>query len=161
MAELTLPDFSEIETENLKDMILRHEKQGVTNTPRYRAAVEEVAKRQSKNLNPDVTLKHLMDCAKKSEYTTYKRVAEANGADWGKIHWQIAPHLDSILQICHARELPLFTAICVTEPEIKTGNLEGSSLAGFIKGVKRLRYSVVDEQQFLKEAQKACFEWPS
>jgi len=159
MAGIDLPDFSNIETENLKDMILRHEKQGITNTLRYRAAVEEIAKRQSKNLSPDITLTHLMDCAKRGEFTTYKRVAEANGADWAKVHWQVAPHLDSILQICHARNLPLFTAICVTEPEVKTGNLDGTSLAGFIKGVRRLGRSVTSEETFLKETQKACFEW--
>ena len=158
MAEIA-PDFSEIDTDNLKDMILRHEKQGVTNTARYRAAVEEVARRQSKALNPELTLSHLMQCARENRFTSYKKVAEANGGEWTKVHWQIAPHLDSILQVCHARGLPLFTSICVTTKEVETGELEGTSLAGFIKGVKRLGYSVVDEQKFLKESQEACFKW--
>jgi hypothetical protein len=153
------PDYSEVPTENLSDMVLRHEKAGITNTLNYLAATEELARRLSKSLNPEITIRHLVEKARGGVFTSYKAIADANGADWAKVHWQIPEHLDHILQICHARSWPLLTAICVNGENVSTGDLAPTSLAGFIKGAKRLRYEVVDDHQFLKRCQTGTFEW--
>ena len=154
-----MPDYSEIPTENLKDMVLRHEKKKVTNTPEYRSAVEELARRQSTALKTEVTIAHLIEHARKEEFTSYGAVADANGAEWSKVHWQVTDHLDYILQICNMRGWPLLTAICVNKENIETGDLAESSLSGFVKGAQRLGHTVTDHQQFLKDCQKASFDW--
>ncbi|HVZ28046.1 MAG TPA: hypothetical protein VG798_05270 [Rhizomicrobium sp.] len=159
MAGVNKPDYSGIKTGNLEDMIARHEKQGITNTPSYLAAVEELAKRHSKHLNTERTVFHLKKCARENRFTSYEEIANASEAVFSKVHWQMTDHLDYILQICHAQNLPLLTSICVNKKNIKTGKLEEGSLAGFIKGAKRLKYDVVDELEFLKSCQESCFAW--
>ncbi len=68
-------------------------------------------------------------------------------------------HLDTLLDVCHARELPLLTALCVNQQGIKTGALEPSALKGFANGARRLGHPVDDPEKFLKECQAACFNW--
>jgi len=68
-------------------------------------------------------------------------------------------HLDVLLDVCHARRLPLLTAICVNQQGLRTGELEPHSLDGFAKGARRLGYPVTDPHAFLKERQRECFDW--
>ena len=68
-------------------------------------------------------------------------------------------HLDILLEICHARSIPLLTAICVNQAGLETGDLGDDALRGFVSGAKRLGYSVTDEKAFLRDRQRECFEW--
>jgi hypothetical protein len=157
MADLV--NFAEKSDQEIDTWISNHEIRKQTDSPLYRALLEERARRSSNHLNVDRTLDYLRDYAKKQKFTTYGQVAEANGMDWKNARRHMPRHLDRGLEVCHARGWPLLTAICVKQNEVETGELSGDSLAGFIKGVRRLGYSVTDEKQFLKDAQKACFEW--
>ena len=154
-----MTNYSALPTENLKDMVLRHEKAGATDRPAYRSAMEELAKRQSKALKPDVTISLLRKSAQEGKFTSYKAVSEANGTVWAKVHWQMPDHLDYILRLCHINGWPLLTALCVNSENIATGDLAESSLAGFVKGARRLGYSITDEAAFLRKCQQDCFMW--
>ncbi len=56
-------------------------------------------------------------------------------------------HLDRLLDMCHARGLPLLTAICVNQEGLRTGHLSREALAGFIKGIRRRGYQVVIQKR--------------
>jgi hypothetical protein len=67
-------------------------------------------------------------------------------------------HLEIILEVCHARGIPLLTAICVNQAELSTGELGGDALKGFISGAKRIGHTITDEKEFLRDCQRECFE---
>jgi hypothetical protein len=68
-------------------------------------------------------------------------------------------HLERLLDICHARELPLLTALCVNQSGVDTGDLGENALRGFVAGARRLGYKVTDANAFLLGCQQKCFEW--
>ena len=72
-------------------------------------------------------------------------------------------HLDRLLDICHARGLPLLTAICVNQEGLRDGRLSPEALAGFVKGVRRLGYQALtsEAETFLRKCQQECLEWGS
>jgi len=68
-------------------------------------------------------------------------------------------HLLQVLEQCHERGWPLLSALCVNATEVKTGELSGQSLSGFIAGVERVTKQRIDNpRMFLKQAQRECFE---
>ena len=96
------------------------------------------------------------------KYTTYGALATASGVPWGKARHAMNGangHLDNLIDICHARGMPLLTAICVNQKSVQTGELTKESLAGFIKAAQRLGYAISDQQAFLNTCQQECFEW--
>jgi hypothetical protein len=154
--DITAKSDSEIET-----WIENHERRGATDTGLYHELLEERARRQSKLLNIEKSLAHLMEAARRGSFVTYGSLAEANGVPWNKARHAMngaGGHLDLLLDICHARGLPLFTAICVNQQAVLTGELEPHSLQGFTKGAQRLGYRVTDPLLFLKERQRECFD---
>ena len=42
-------------------------------------------------------------------------------------------HLDCILDVCHARGMPLFTALCVNKEGVETGELSKEALIGLVE----------------------------
>lgn len=159
MAEIDLgaKTLDEIET-----WISNHENRGVTNVSLYRALLEERAKRQSRGLNAEVSLRHLIQAAHAGHFTAYGDLAKANDLPWNVArHLMNGPngHLDRLLDICHARNFPLLTAICVNQGGLENGALGADALKGFVSGAKRLGYTVTDELAFLREGQRQCFEW--
>ena len=159
IANTEIPDFTGKSDTEIDTWIQNHEKRQLTDVPLYFALLEERARRSSHQLNVDKTLKHLHDCAKRREFTTYGAVAEVNGVEWTVAYRQMGKHLDRGLEVCHARKWPLLTAICVKQNEVLTGALSGDSLKGFIAGVHRLGYSVTDPEAYLRQCQEACFKW--
>jgi hypothetical protein len=148
--------------DELETWIKNHEQKGATNVELYKHLLEERARRQSKLLNIDKSLEHLTEAARARKFTTYGDLANASGVPWGKARHAMNGangHLDNLIDICHARGMPLLTAICVNQQSVQTGELTKESLAGFIKAAQRLGYAVSDQQAFLHKCQQECFEW--
>jgi hypothetical protein len=152
---------SDIEIEN---WISNYERKARTSDEFYRALLEERAKRQSKVLKIEGSLAVLIETAKRGpgNFTTYGALAEVSGIPWSTArHSMNGPkgHLDNLLDVCHARKLPLLTALCVNKQGVSDGILEPTALKGFTNGARRLGYHITDEIAFLRKCQDECFNW--
>jgi len=68
-------------------------------------------------------------------------------------------HLDRLLEICHARQLPLLTAICVNQSSLQEGELEQNALSGFAEGARRIGRKFSDELAFHHACREECWDW--
>lgn len=144
--------------------IRNHEAKGGTSAPLYAQLLEERARRSQakQRLNFDRSLDHLKQAAVAQICTTYGALAAASGVDWSQARHQMngpTGHLDRLLDICHARSLPLLTAICVNQGNVADGELGADALAGFVAGAKRLGISVGDARIFHHESRERCWQW--
>jgi hypothetical protein len=159
MVDLSIKTDTEIE-----NWISNYERKARTSDEFYHALIEERAKRHSKVLNIDKSLAALIRTAKRGRgnFTTYGELAKASGIPWSRArHSMNGPkgHLDTLLDVCHARNLPLLTAICVNQQGVSDGMLEATALKGFTNGARRLGYHITDEIAFLRKCQDECFNW--
>lgn len=150
----------------LDTWIRNHETAKKTGEPLYHRLLEERARRsQSKHrLDFDKSLEHLKTAARSQRCTSYGELAAASGVDWSKARHQMngpGGHLDRLLDICHARGLPVLTAICVNQSNLDDGELGDAALAGFAAGARRLGMSVADPREFHRQCVKECWEWGS
>lgn len=157
--DLTIKTDSEIET-----WIRNHENAGKTAEPLYFELLEERVRRAQlkQKLDFDKSLEHLKHTAIDQTCTSYGDLAAASGIDWSKARHQMnGPngHLDRLLDICHARGLPLLTAICVNRGNITDGELEEGALAGFVAGARRLGLVVSDPLEFHHRCRDECWAW--
>ena len=155
-------DFSAKTDSELENWIHNHEIKGATNSSLYFELLEERAQRKSKVLRIEKSLHHLMDMSRAGRFTTYGDLAKASEVPWEKARHLMnssGGHLDQLLDICHARGLPVFTSICVNQKGVETGKLEESALEGFAQGVKRLGLVVNDREVLLRKCQDECFQW--
>lgn len=142
--------------------ILNHERKGATEIALYKSLLEERARRSSSGLKIENSLRHLTNAARQRGFTTYGDLAKASEVPWSQARHSMngsRGHLDRLLEICHARGLPLLTALCVNQQKVETGDLSEDALRGFLNGAKRLGYAVTSAETFLKECQQQCFEW--
>lgn len=145
----------------IKTWIANHQRLGVTDTPLFRALVEERARRFGRGLTIEASLAHLIAAAKARKLATSRSVAEANGVSWNKARLAMSGegrYLDQLLDICHARGLPLLPSLCVRPRDEDVGD---AALNGFVNGVRRLGYEVADPEAFLRQCQEECFAWAS
>jgi hypothetical protein len=157
--DLTTKTDSEIES-----WIRNHENAGKTSEPLYFGLLEERVRRaQLKHkLDFDRSLEHLKQAAIDQTCTSYGNLAQASGVEWSKARHQMnGPngHLDRLLDICHARGLPLLTAICVNQGNIADGELGEEALAGFVAGARRLGLTVSDPVEFHHRCRNECWAW--
>lgn len=144
--------------------ITNHEHKNATSAPLYRSLLEERVKRiQSKHaLDFELSLTHLQHTAIEQRCTTYGQLAAASGVTWSQARHQMNGtngHLDRLLDICHARGLPLLTAICVNQSGVADGELGDTALAGFVNGARRLGISVDDLSAFHHKCRDECWAW--
>jgi hypothetical protein len=158
--DLTTKDDREIEI-----WIANHErKPGATELPFYRQLLEERARRaqQKQRLIFDRSLEALTKAAIAQTCITYGDLAKASGVEWSQARHQMngpAGHLDRLLDLCHARNLPLLTAICVNQDGVTARELEEKALAGFVAGARRLGLSVTSERAFHHKCRDECWAW--
>lgn len=148
--------------EDIDTWIGNYERKGATADPLYKTLLEERAKRQSRGLKIEVSLRHLHETARAGRFTTYGDLADANGVPWNLArHAMNGPrgHLDLLLDVCHARSIPLFTAVCVNQAGLTSGELSEEALKGFVSGAKRLGHQITDQAAFLRDCQLESFEW--
>lgn len=144
--------------------ILNHERKAATDLPFFRQLLEERARRGKVKhaLDVEVSLNLLRQAAIEQRCVSYGEVAAANSVDWNKARHRMNGangHLDRLLDVCHARGLPMLPAICVNKAGLVSGELEPSALAGFAEGARRLGYQVTDELAFHHERRDECWAW--
>lgn len=156
-----LPAKTDKEIENF---IRNYEQKGATALPFYHELLEERARRSQlkHKLNIDKSLALLRQAAIEQRCITYGDLAKASDVAWSQAHRLISGangHLDRLLDVCHARGLPMLTALCVNQSGLKTGELEEYSLAGFAAGARRLGIPVFDELAFHHASRDASWRW--
>lgn len=161
MADMDIKTKSDREIDT---WIRNHEIAEKTGEPLYRKLLEERARRsQSKHkLDFDKSLNHLMEAAKEQRCTSYGHLAAASGLDWSKARHQMNGkdgHLDRLLDLCHARGLPLLTAICVNQGNLDDGELGEAALAGFVAGARRLGLPLTNARNFHHQCRQECWDW--
>jgi hypothetical protein len=159
IVDLTGKKASEIET-----WIKNHENAKKTSEPLYLELLEERARRAQEKQKLDFgrSLEHLKQAAIHRTCTSYGDLAKASGVDWSTARHQMnGPngHLDRLLDICHARGLPLLTAICVNQTNVADGELGEEALAGFVAGARRLGLEVTDPVEFHHRCREECWAW--
>lgn len=159
MADLANKKDGEIDT-----WIQNYEDKGRTDDPFYFDLLEERARRSQKKqlLSLEKSLAALKHAAIEQKCITYGDLAQASGIEWSKARHQMNGkngHLDRLLEICHARQLPLLTAICVNQSGLKDGELEANALAGFAEGARRIGRFVEEELQFHHSCRDECWSW--
>ena len=152
-----MSDFAAKTDAEINNWISNYERNGRTSDEFYHSLLEERARRQSKVLKIEKSLALLIETARRGRgtFTTYGELAEASSIPWSRArHSMNGPkgHLDNLLDVCHARKLPLLTALCVNQQGVSDGMLEPTALTGFTNGARRLGYLITDEIAFLKNA---------
>ena len=156
--------FSTKSDREIETWIQNHEIAEKTAEPLYRRLLEERVRRsQSKHqLDFKKSLDLLMQAAVEQRCTSYGDLAAASGVAWSKARHQMNGedgHLDRLLDLCHARDLPLLTAICVNQSNLDDGELGEAALAGFAAGARRLGLAVNDPLEFHHQCRKECWDW--
>ena len=148
----------------LDQMIENHVVKSATGLPVFHQLLKERSRRSqlTQRLDLEKSPECLKDAARRGVCVAYADLANASGVEWSKARHQMNcanGHLDRLLDLCKARDLPLLTAICVNQTGVSTGELEDEALAGFITGAKRLGLLVTDERAFHHQCRDACSEW--
>lgn len=114
-----LPELTRKTDSEIEQWIRNHERKGATKDPLYFALLEERARRDQKAGHLDInrSLDLLAEAARKQQYVTYGDLAKASNVLWSKARHRMNGangHLDRLIDLCHARGLPLLSAICPT-----------------------------------------------
>lgn len=158
-------DLSAKTDSDLNQWIANHEgKPGGTALPLYRQLLEERVRRaQTKpGLKPERSLEHLKRTAIRQTCTSYGDLAKASDLEWSQARRLMSGsngHLDRLLDLCHARGLPLLPAICVNKEGVADGELKEDALAGFVAGARRLGFFVTDARAFHHKCRDECWQW--
>ena len=143
--------------DELKTLIANHERIGKTDSERYRAAVAELATRNSGDLSLEKTVAVITAAAKRGNFITYKDVADGNGAAANRVQFRIAKHLLDVSRHAHRQGWPMLSAIVVNKLHVVDGKMEPKTLAGFCDCARKLDIEVGDEAAFLQTQQRAVF----
>lgn len=152
-------DVANLSDSELRQLISNHDAKGATSAPRCVEAQAELDRRGNKGLDVKTTVTALTQAATQGRFVSYKEVADANGANWKKVHYPMAKHLDEVLAYCHRNKLPYLTAIVVPKPNVKTGKQNTETLRGFIACIERLGVSITGEDDFMYAEQQRVFDW--
>lgn len=152
-------DVKTLSDDQLVALIANHRIKGATDLPVYVEALGEHARRKHGGLDFATTIRVLTDAAKRGQFVSYKQLADGSGAKWSKVHWNVGPHLDSLIEYCHRRGLPILSSIVVNQENVADGALEPESLKGFVAGVQGVGISVTDAEKYYREEQQRVFEW--
>ena len=150
-------DLEKLSTAQIETLIENHRAKKATGAPLYSDALRELEKRKGKGLDFDKSLSIIWQAAKERRYLSYKELADASGADWTQVHYEIGRHLWGLLEYAHQKELPMLSAIVVNKSNVDSGKMERDTLKGFVGAARLLGYSVTDEEAFLREQQARVF----
>jgi len=158
-----MPPMLEAKTDKeIGNWIRNHENAGKTSAPLYLQLLEERAKRSQSGQRLDFgrSLEHLKQTARDRTCTSYGALAAASGVEWSKARHQMnGPNGHRLLDICHARGLPMLTAICVNQANVADGELAEEALGGFVAGARRLGIAIEEPVQFHRSCRDECWEW--
>jgi hypothetical protein len=155
-------DFSDLTDTRIDTWIERFVAKRLTADPQCQLLFEERARRQSKLLSIEKSLQHLVETARVAKFTTYGALANASGVSWDRARYVMngpRRHLDRLLEVCYARNMPLLTSLCANRRGLAAGEPSDVALDAFVNGAKRLGYEITDRKEFLRKSQRECFEW--
>lgn len=152
-------DVAKLTIDQLRTLIGNHRAKQRTDAPLYVEALGELARREGKGLNFDKTKEIVLKAARERRFLSYKEIADASDVEWGQAHYAIGDHLYKLVEYAHLHGWPLLSAIVVNKPNVATGDMEPSTLKGFIGAARFLKIPVTDEQAFLRAEQQRVFEW--
>jgi hypothetical protein len=151
--------FSKFNDKQIKNLMANYQRQGQTSASYYHELLEENSRRSGNGLNFETTLVAVKLAARERRFLSYQELAEKSGCPFNKVRFAINPHLQGLLEYCHARGIPLLSAIVVNKQNAATGKLDKSALSGFVKGVEELGISIDDPDGFLRAEQERIFSW--
>ena len=158
-------DFSKKTLAELKQFDANYVGQGKTHLPAYAELTKELSRREEEKdeLSVDQSIQCLEIAARNQVCVTYGELAAASEVKWSaKTRSRMTGergHLDRLLDLCHARRLPLLTAICVNKAGVKSGELEEAALRGFALGAERLGYAFTNAKAFHHKCRDECWAW--
>lgn len=157
-------DLAEKTDNQIDQWIHNHERKGATGEPLYLELLEERARRSKQKglLDVNKSLELLTQAAIEQRYVTYGDLAKANNVEWSRARHRMNGmngHLDRLLDVCHARGLPLLPAICVNGSGRTSGELEPAALGGFSTGARRIGFVFDDASAFHRQMRENCFQW--
>ena len=152
-------DLEKLTDQQIKNVIENYRRKGMVQDSVYIEALAEQARRTGKGLDFKKSYEAISRSAVEGHFISYKDLADASGADWGKVHYSIGEHLWSLVEYAHRKGWPMLSAIVVNKPNVSTGHMEPETLRGFIAAAKELGFSITDEQAFLRDQQRRVFEW--
>lgn len=154
-----MPDFEKYTDKQIVNLITNYQRQNKTSESYFHALLEEHSMRVGNGLNFEKTLQAVREAASQRRFLPYKELADKSGCVWNKVRHTIPRHLQSLLEYCHARDMPLLSAIVVNKHNAETGKLDEGALNGFVKGVEELGLRIDDPESFLRDEQEKVFAW--
>jgi hypothetical protein len=145
--------------QQLRNVIDNHRKNGKLHEAYYLAAMEELTRRKGQGLNFHKSFDLIRKAAAERRFLSYKELADASGSDWSKVRYAVNTHLGDLIDYAHGKGWPLLSAIVVNQQNVAAGDMEPTTLKGFIEAARGLGYTVTDEQEFLREQQQRVFAW--
>lgn len=145
--------------QQLRNVIENHRKHGKLHEPYYLAAMEELARRKGHGLDFQKSFDLIRKAATDRRFLSYKELADASGSDWSKVRYAVNTHLGDLIDYAHGKRWPLLSAIVVNQQNVETGDMEPTTLKGFVEAALELGYAVTDEKEFLREQQHRVFAW--
>jgi hypothetical protein len=152
-------DLFKLPPERLRNLIANHRKKGETSSKLYLDAMGELEARTGRGLDFDKSFEVIRRAAKEHRFVSYKELADASGAEWSRVHYEIGGHLWRLVEYAWRRGWPMLSAIVVNKQNTVTGAMEPETLKGFLRAARDLGYVVTDEDQFLREQQDEVFNW--
>jgi hypothetical protein len=144
--------------QELENLIENFRQRARTDDPLFLAALEERALRRGKGFTVDKSLQVIRDAARKRRFVGYTELASANGLSWNEAHFGLPKHLWDLVVVGHHRGLGMLSAICVNTAKVATGEMEPSTLKGFIEAAKEIgQYDGSDPEKFLRRQQEEVF----
>lgn len=145
--------------QQLRYVIDNHRKNGKLHEAYYLAAMEELARRKGQGLDFQKSFDLIRKAAAESRFLSYKELADASGLDWSKVRYAVNTHLGDLIDYAHGKGWPLLSAIVVNQQNVARGDMEPTTLKGFVDAARGLGYVVTDEKAFLREQQERVFVW--
>lgn len=157
-------DLQRMTDKQIDNLIRNHEDKNERARPLYAQALEERARRSQarSHLEFRKSLHLLRTAAVEQRCVSYGDLATASNVPWNIARHQMngtGGHLDRLLDVCHANQLPMLPALCVNKNGLTDGELEASALKGFADGARRLGFRFSDERAFHINQRNACWEW--
>lgn len=125
--------------DRLDNLIDNLRNKNATGQPLYADALRERERRRGKGLDFEISFSIIRAAAEKGCFLSYKDLADASGADWSKVHYQVGPHLLRLVEYAHVKGWPMLSAIVVNKSHVETGRLDSGSLRGFVAAARALK----------------------
>lgn len=145
--------------QQLRNVIENHRKTGKLHEPYYLTAMEEMARRRGHGLDFQKSFELIRKAAARRSFLSYKELADASGSDWSKVRYAVNTHLGDLIDYAHGKGWPLLSAIVVNQQNVAAGDMEPTTLKGFVEAARALGYAVADEKEFLRDQQERVFAW--